>query len=337
MAIQLKVTLCDVHKPEVWRRLLIPENYTFRQLHLAIQIAFGWENNHLYEFKPADAGEKWNITEDDEDITGIISPGTCWARETGFLKFMQKHQIGKLLYVYDFGDYWQHEVEIEEHTNSLSGMPFCVDGEGATPPEDCGGSGGYQWLKDLKKKHKKTPEELQLLEAAFAKYDLFLDSDFDLYGNLKEDAVPDIYGWKAFRIGAFNIKAVNREYKKMRSYESWYSFTMGDEDAIDLNATIDRINRMEKLYNRVNGAVTRLVSREEDSHSPLDTHRLLKKAISQMKDDIQTLSDYMGSSDWWSDRAADEDGLLPEGLKREVLGESTIYDLLSFINTVKRL
>lgn len=339
MAIQLKITLCDVHEPSVWRRLLIPETYTFRQLHLAIQIAFGWEDKHLYEFCSAGVGDKWNVTEDDENITGIITPATSWARETKVLKFVNEHQISRFFYVYDFGDDWRHEVEIEELTNSLSGMPVCMDGEGAVPPEDCGGPGGYQWLKELKKKHKKTPEERQHLEYAFAKYDLFLDYDFDRYGNLKEGAIPDIYGWRAFRINAFNIKAVNREFKKMRSYESRYSFTMGDEDAIDLNATIERINRMEKLYNHVNDTVIRLTTscEGEEEAVALARHERLKKSLSRMKDEIQALSDYLGSPDWWSDRAADEDGFLPDGLNRGVLGEDTIYNLLSFIDMVKRL
>ena len=335
MALQIKITLRDVNEPQVWRRLLLPETYTFRQLHLAIQIAFGWENRHLYEFRPT-IGRSWNITEDDENITDI-TPNTCWARETGILKFAKKHDISKWIYVYDFGDDWWHDIELEEQTNELISLPRCTDGGGATPPEDCGGSGGYCRLKELKSKRKKTDSERQELEWAFARYDLFLDKDFDIYGELKDGAVPDIYGWQAFRVGAFNIKAVNREFKKMREYESQYGFTMGDEDAIDLNATIDRINRMEKLYNFVNDVLLRHLQAEENcSLKPLERKRLMKKAVSRMKDKIQPLSDYYGSPDWWSDRAADEDGLLPDGLKRDVLGEDMLYNLLSFIDSVKR-
>lgn len=50
-------------------------------------------------------------------------------------------QLGaRFVYHYDFGDSWQHEVTVlgpgAEH-------PGCVYGEGACPPEDCGGPCGY--------------------------------------------------------------------------------------------------------------------------------------------------------------------------------------------------
>ena len=34
----------------VWRRVLVPANFTLRELHGVIQIAMGWEGIHLYEF-----------------------------------------------------------------------------------------------------------------------------------------------------------------------------------------------------------------------------------------------------------------------------------------------
>jgi hypothetical protein len=52
------------------------------------------------------------------------------------------------LYEYDFGDSWNHELILEDiRDNNLSSPSlFCLDGERACPPEDCGGPFGYAEL-----------------------------------------------------------------------------------------------------------------------------------------------------------------------------------------------
>lgn len=51
-------------------------------------------------------------------------------------------------YEYDFGDCWDHEVTVERRGRFTTGLKVavCVDGANACPPEDCGGTGGYQEL-----------------------------------------------------------------------------------------------------------------------------------------------------------------------------------------------
>ena len=49
--IQLKIQLRNVTKPPVWRRVLIPSDITFLELHYIIQAAFGWYNEHLFKFQ----------------------------------------------------------------------------------------------------------------------------------------------------------------------------------------------------------------------------------------------------------------------------------------------
>lgn len=46
MAYQIKVTLRRIDPP-TWRRLRVPGNITFEQLHQVIQASFGWLNYHL--------------------------------------------------------------------------------------------------------------------------------------------------------------------------------------------------------------------------------------------------------------------------------------------------
>ncbi|CCV09544.1 conserved hypothetical protein [Mesorhizobium metallidurans STM 2683] len=48
--LQLKIRLLGV-SPMVWRRVLVPESYSLRELHGVIQVAMGWESLHLFEFR----------------------------------------------------------------------------------------------------------------------------------------------------------------------------------------------------------------------------------------------------------------------------------------------
>ncbi len=47
---QLKVSLCAI-TPLVWRRLLVTSDTTISQLHGVLQIATGWEDLHLHQFR----------------------------------------------------------------------------------------------------------------------------------------------------------------------------------------------------------------------------------------------------------------------------------------------
>jgi hypothetical protein len=51
-----------------------------------------------------------------------------------------------LKYIYDFGDQWEHQIKLEKAwaPDSQIRLPRCIDGAGATPPEDCGGSPGCE-------------------------------------------------------------------------------------------------------------------------------------------------------------------------------------------------
>jgi hypothetical protein len=44
--------------PVVWRRIQVPERYSFWDLHVAIQDAMGWLGYHLHEFRLVDARER---------------------------------------------------------------------------------------------------------------------------------------------------------------------------------------------------------------------------------------------------------------------------------------
>lgn len=139
---ELVVTLLHV-KPTVRRTLLVAESITLAELHRALQAAFGWENSHLHEFivarqrfaEKAPRGEHWGGPAPADERKVVLA-------ELG-LRPGQKFQ-----YMYDFGDGWAHALRIVRRLERAPSRPICVDGEGACPPEDCGGPPGYQALLD---------------------------------------------------------------------------------------------------------------------------------------------------------------------------------------------
>ena len=51
MVYQFKVQLKNISKPPVWRKIIIPADFTFQRFHDVIQTVFGWEDYHLFEFQ----------------------------------------------------------------------------------------------------------------------------------------------------------------------------------------------------------------------------------------------------------------------------------------------
>lgn len=132
---QLKVALGDV-APQIWRRIQIWEDSTLDQLHRVLQVAMGWENHHLYEFRIAGAKYRDPHPENEPKILNAKRTRVCNVLSGVGAEFE---------YIYDFGDYWQHDLILESilppYPNTL--YPRCVDGERSGPPEDAGGTGGY--------------------------------------------------------------------------------------------------------------------------------------------------------------------------------------------------
>ena len=81
--------------------------------------------------------------------------------------------------------------------------------------------------------------------------------------------------------------------------------------------TIQRIAAMEAAFDRTDLAVRML-------ESAPDTYETVKV-------DIDRLTDYLESGAWREDFEADEAGLVPGGLKRGVLSEDGLYNLLADI------
>jgi len=154
----LKVTL-RLENHQVWRRLVVPVNQTFNQLHQIIQTAFGWQDYHLHDFYVYGKA----VTGDHEKIRKPIIHLVCDEEAFSYQgQVNMKHEKGvklsvyipvceKLTYNYDFGDDWNHDIEVESMIENYDfNYPVCLEGEGITPPEDVGGEYGYEeFLKIL--------------------------------------------------------------------------------------------------------------------------------------------------------------------------------------------
>ena len=148
MTIQFKIQIRGIKRPPVWRRIAIPGNFTFHDLHNTIQTAFGWWDEHLYQFQRHPYVDGWVVKEPDmEDDTWEEQPED--ARKTNVANFIQCMGLEKFVYIYDFGDNWIHDIIVESIDKEAElEHPVCLAGKGACPSEDCGGIGGYEELKE---------------------------------------------------------------------------------------------------------------------------------------------------------------------------------------------
>ncbi|HEY8506101.1 MAG TPA: plasmid pRiA4b ORF-3 family protein [Gemmataceae bacterium] len=137
---QLKVTLAHI-KPPIWRRVEVPD-CALAELSKIIQACFGWGGYHLWSFEVG--GEEYG-PEPAEDLWG--GPESGDPAEVR-LSDLARRRFKKLRYVYDFGDDWRHDVEIEKKFPAEEGVqyPRCTKGKRAGPPEDCGGPYRYPYF-----------------------------------------------------------------------------------------------------------------------------------------------------------------------------------------------
>lgn len=116
----------------VWRRLLVPNTCTLRELHGAIQGAMGWEGVYLYQFclRPR-RYDSLEVSASAPDVT---------------LAALKLRKGARFTYEYDLNILWRHEVRIDgKRLDAAAGKayPICTAGDGACPPEDCGGPRNY--------------------------------------------------------------------------------------------------------------------------------------------------------------------------------------------------
>jgi hypothetical protein len=135
--IELKVTL-EYIEPAVTRILQVPADIRLDRLHLTLQAAMGWTNSHLYMFEAE--GTTWGLP--DPDFGGDDLP----ANKTTLAGVLEDTGARTIRYIYDFGDSWEHMLQISKITDPIPGdlYPRLTDISSRCPPEDVGGFPGYE-------------------------------------------------------------------------------------------------------------------------------------------------------------------------------------------------
>jgi len=135
---QIKVALKHT-RPAVWRRFQVREDVSFYTLHRVLQIVMGWGGHHLHQFV---LGQNTFIAQPDPE-----SPTDFEVINERKVKLQDviTEPKRKLVYEYDFGDDWEHELVFEKilPADPHQRYPVCLDGAMACPPEDSGSPWGY--------------------------------------------------------------------------------------------------------------------------------------------------------------------------------------------------
>ena len=142
MIYQLKITLLD-HEPKIWRIVEVKSSIGLLELHAVIQTAMGWTNSHLHHFIKNNVFYALPV-EGSEDF----EPEPIDESNVQAFDILTKPDE-KVIYEYDFGDGWEHEIELLKISDGKLKSPVCLQGENACPPEDCGGVGGYEKLLEI--------------------------------------------------------------------------------------------------------------------------------------------------------------------------------------------
>ncbi|MFG1706314.1 SEC-C metal-binding domain-containing protein [Nonomuraea sp. M3C6] len=131
----LRVEL-DHCEPPVWRQVAVPSRIRLDSLHEVLVDAMGWDGDHMYAFEI--------------DGAQILDPraGEEPRADETVLPMLANEPGQSLVYRYDFGDDWTHTVTVEEVAvvDPSSNTPRVLAGQGACPPEDCGGVHAYRHL-----------------------------------------------------------------------------------------------------------------------------------------------------------------------------------------------
>lgn len=134
---RLRITLDDT-EPAIWRTVEVPLAASLKLLHEVIQAAMPFQDYHLFQFR--------------EGPVRYAMPDPEWP--DGNTRSAKTTKLGALVdqgttafaYTYDFGDDWQHTIKVEEigPADPDAAYPRFLDGARRAPPEDVGGTMGFE-------------------------------------------------------------------------------------------------------------------------------------------------------------------------------------------------
>ncbi|MGH3167865.1 MAG: plasmid pRiA4b ORF-3 family protein, partial [Trebonia sp.] len=101
---RVKVSLYGA-KPPIWRRLELPSDMGLDLVHEALQTVFGWFDCHYHQFETVcgefgDPAQNDDVSERDDESAVALAQVAREAKD-------------RVVYVYDFGDDWRHDIVVE--------------------------------------------------------------------------------------------------------------------------------------------------------------------------------------------------------------------------------
>lgn len=136
--VHLRVALTGVQLP-TWRRIEVSSRATLHEIHAILQRCFGQFDAPLYHF--VIDGIEYHAP--DPEILSNHAADRSDLRAVGL-------QVGERFrhQVETSAEPWVHEVVVENRTTRLVNqrLPWCAEGEGASPPDDCDGPVRYNEL-----------------------------------------------------------------------------------------------------------------------------------------------------------------------------------------------
>lgn len=223
-----KIVIEGTHPP-VWRRVVIPDKITFRELHEMIQILFAWSDAHPHEFRIS------------EDRIWIDSVNDSWGRHysesvTLIDSFFRNYKW--IRYTYDFGDEWKHRVNIEridagyaERYATLiktKGDNFLEDSGGLWEPDAAKRSVFDRESVEKQLKHMTIPAHKELQETKLLK------EAFDEFRNMFQmlfDMKPEVFN----SVMADTLQTIDDNKSPMtQKIEEWKAFDAVKESSLVL-------------------------------------------------------------------------------------------------------
>ena len=128
-AFRLHISLTEIDPP-IWREVAVRSSTTLHELHRIIQMAFSWQDYHLYDFRVG--GRRFEAPDpetESEDASRVQ------------LRSLSLEPGNSFDYVYDFGDDWRHRIQVIDiyQAADLDDLPWVIDGARRGPIEDSGG------------------------------------------------------------------------------------------------------------------------------------------------------------------------------------------------------
>ncbi|QXE20687.1 hypothetical protein [Clostridium sp. 001] len=113
----------------LWRVLKLSHNTTFHELHLLIQQAFDFDNDHMYAFytgtsrrtgKELYSADPFGESDEYEELT---------IEEADIYKGQQ------FIYLFDFGDMWEFKIQVMDFIENEESTPQIIESKGESPQQ----------------------------------------------------------------------------------------------------------------------------------------------------------------------------------------------------------